>query len=546
MSDASSSSISVLGDLLDLQARTRPGAQALTDGSSSLTWLEYRTAAVDLAAELEAVGVGRGDRVAILLPKSVGSFVAVHAILRLGAVVVPVDWFAPPAHARDVIADAGVTAIVSDADDDVLAGIRPDDDTPVVVRPDATGVASDDGPATDATPVSPGSPDDDAYIVYTSGSTGRPKGIVHTHASALAYARAAVDLYGLDADDRLVNVAPLHFDQSTFELYAAPMAGAATIVLSDVMLRFPASAGDLVARERATVWYSVPHAITQLVTRGALDRHDLSSMRWVLFGGETFRTDALAEAMRAVPSARFSNVYGPAEVNQCTFHHLDEPPGDDEPVPIGRAWRVARLRVVDGSGSEVGSGEQGELLVSTSSMMSRYWNRPDLTDEAIVDDGDGRWYRTGDLVVRGADGSLVFRGRVDHQVKLRGHRIELEAIEAVVGEHADVDDCAVVLRRAGDANGNGGDGEDHLVAVVSPRLDDHRLAAVAEHARQRLPRYAVPSRFVDVPTVPRSRNGKIDRPGAADIADRAGDGWSSTGTAARATPRTTLDSRASR
>ena len=145
-----------------------------------------------------------------------------------------------------------------------------------------------------------------------------------------AYASRAVDTYGLTASDRLANIAPLHFDQSTFELWAGPLAGAAVVVVPDGVLRFPASLSDLVARERATVWYSVPYAITQLVTRGAPHDRDLTALRWVLFGGESFPPAALVAAQRALPHARFSNVYGPAEVNQCTFHHLDRPPTSPE------------------------------------------------------------------------------------------------------------------------------------------------------------------------------------------------------------------------
>lgn len=503
-------SCNVLNELLDHHADHRPEENALSDGTSRLTWRQYRARSASLAGALRDGGVDVGDRVAVHLPKSVDSFVAVHAILRLGAIVVPIDWFAPAAHVRSVIGDAVVAAIISTAETEELDELLPDvSSPPSVVAPTASA-----SPASRAVV----EPTQDAYIVYTSGSTGRPKGIVHTHASAIAYASAAVDTYGLTTADRLANVAPLHFDQSTFELYAAPLAGAAVVVLSDVILRFPASAAKLIEDEQVTVWYSVPYAITQLTHRGAIDGRDLSALRWVLYGGESFPPGALASSMRALPAARFSNVYGPAEVNQCTFHHLDEPPTTDEPIPIGSAWAAADLLLVDENDAVIEDQTPGHLLVSTTTMMSRYWRREDLTEASIVTMPDPRhpegsmpmrWYRTGDKVERRADGQFVFLGRFDHQVKVRGHRIELEAVEAVIVQHDAVTDCAVMVER--DADG----ADDRLVAVVCPRVDDAAMASIRQHLRARLPRYAVPATVVGLTSMPRTSNGKIDRPAVA-------------------------------
>lgn len=362
---------------------------------------------------------------------------------------------------------------------------------------------------------SPAGADDPAYVIPTSGSTGRPKAIVHTHRSALAYARAAADTYDLSSRDRLANIASLHFDQSTFELYAAPLVGASAIVVPDVVLRFPASLAELIERERATVWYSVPYVLRQLARRGALAGRRLA-LRWILFGGEPYPPEELAELMALVPDARVSNVYGPAEVNQCTFHHLEAPPAPDRPVPIGRPWAAATTVVVDperwaGEGpidppAVVGEGGSGELLVSTATMMRGYWGRPDLTAAAIVEAAvaggrPSRWYRTGD-VVSIENGELVFVGRVDHQVKLRGQRVELEAVEAALAELPGVRDAAVAVDRSGE--------EPVLVGlvVVDPATDER---AVRSALRRRLPAAAVPTRLAVTDTVPRSSNGKIDR-----------------------------------
>jgi amino acid adenylation domain-containing protein len=490
----------VLPDLLEVAVVHHPDALALTDGRERLTWRQYRDAAAALAAELAERGVGVGERVGVLMPKSARSFVAVHAIQRIGAVVVPVDWFAPAEHALDVLTDADAAAVVGPLTTARWQAVI--ERFGGVVDPAAIPVG--DATSGEQAPAHRGGSDDPAYIIYTSGSTGRPKGIVHTHESALAYARLAVETYDLGRHDRLANIAPLHFDQSTFELYAGPLSGATAIVVPDAAMKFPASLARLLASEGATVLYTVPYVIEQLVERGAID--GMPSLRWVKFGGESFTPASLRTAMRAIPTARFSNVYGPAEVNQCTFHHLDAPPSDDSPVPIGRPWPGVDVRIVVDGDVDAAADEIGELWVDAPTAMRGYWNRADLTDAAFVAEPGHRWYRTGDLVRR-VDDELVFVGRLDHQVKLRGQRIELEAVDAVLLAHPSVEAAVCFVDRSED--------DDRLVALVSPGLPTDVLDDIRRHAAGHLPRYAVPTVIEAVATLPRTSTGKADRPAAA-------------------------------
>ncbi|MEM9466162.1 MAG: amino acid adenylation domain-containing protein [Actinomycetota bacterium] len=500
-----------LSELLEV-APTDPDADALSDGTTRLTWAQYRDRVARTAAVLIDLGVAPGDRIGVHLPKSIDSFVTVHAVLRAGAAMVPLDAMAPPAATTTVIDEAGIDTLVSAAPASILeafgqAGVRsvvrlgaeegPVDGLVVRSRADVDAAAP-------AQPV-PVAPDDLAYVMFTSGSTGRPKGIAHTHASGLAYARHAVAAYDLSAADRMANIAPLHFDQSTFELYAAPLAGASVLVVPDPVLRFPASLAKLIEAERTTVWYSVPYLADQLAKRGALDDKDLSALRWILYGGEAFAPSALAAVMEAIPSAAVSNVYGPAEVNQCTIHNLTEPPVGDDAIPIGGAWAGSRLLVVDDDGADVVPGDAGQLLVATETMMRGYWGRPDLDERAFEERDGTRWYRTGDLVQARPDGALVFLGRADNQVKVRGHRIELEAVELVLAAQPGVDACAAIVVRPES-------GDDHLVAVVSPPAAADDVLAGAAAA---LPRYAVPQRAVGLDRLARTGTGKVDRAGVA-------------------------------
>jgi amino acid adenylation domain-containing protein len=508
-----------------------PSAECLTDGRTALNWADAIDRVARLSHLLERCGVAIGDRVGVRLAKSVDSFVAVHAVLRAGAVMVPLDPMAPAAQAIVVIEDAGVAVVIADRRSRDLELVLDATSVHSVVLPGAPadpGVVTnrtvrlfteDDLAAATPTPESRvASPADPAYIIYTSGSTGQPKGIVHTHASALAYAEEAARHYGLHGADRFANIAPLHFDQSTFELYAAPLVGAAVLVVPDPILRFPASLSEMIARERITIWYSVPYLLEQLSTRGGLAERDLSALRWVLFGGEAFAPGQLSTLMAQLPDATFSNVYGPAEVNQCTVYDLTEAPNDS--VPIGRAWAAADVRVVDPDDLTTPAVDKpGVLLVSTPTMMSHYWNRPDLTAASTITDPSGRWYVTGDLVDRNATGELVFLGRVDNQIKLRGHRIELEAIDELLRDVTGVDAGITIVRSIGD-------GDDVLVALVTPA--DSSLGAearsllaaeVAAELNARLPRYAVPSAVHVVAALPRTGTGKIDRGASTSFLD---------------------------
>lgn len=512
MAPSSTPVVRTLSDLLEAQAALQPDAEAITDGRTRLDWATYAEKSARLARTLADTGLRPGDRVAIRLPKSVESFVGVHAVLRTGGVVVPIDQFAPADYARGVIADADARLLLTSADASTVDALT--DGTSVAGVIDPIGDGDSEGrvigrPEAFSSPPHEGrppQPTDAAYIIFTSGSTGRPKGIVHTHASALAYARRAVDTYGLDETDRLANIAPLHFDQSTFELYAGPLAGAAVLVVPDGALRFPASTSKLIAEERVTIWYSVPFAARQLAERGALDRHDLSALRWVLFGGESFPAPALATLMRLLPGVRCSNVYGPAETNQCTFHHLDEPPDGSETIPIGTAWAGTDLAVVDG-GEVVDGAGTGELWISSPTMMREYWRQPEQTATALVQRDDlgsaTRWYRTGDIVRRRADSLLEFVGRTDHQVKVRGHRVELEAVELAIAARPGVEACSVMV-----------DGDTLAALVVPADLD---RAALLSGIRDTLPAYAVPHRVVGVDSLPRTGTGKVDRSASASL-----------------------------
>ncbi|MGI9602001.1 MAG: amino acid adenylation domain-containing protein [Acidimicrobiales bacterium] len=498
--------IDTLAQLVPEQARLRPNAPAVRCGDDEWSWAEFDDEVARTAGLLLRLGVGSGDRVGICLYKSMRTPLAVHAVLRAGAAYVPLDPQAPDPALAAVINDCGIEVVVTDQP----AAARLDRLSPLVSGLRAVLGGSPDGPFAsvgwddrgEAVATVAIEPDDMAYVMYTSGSTGQPKGIMHTHRSALAYATRAAATYQLVPDDRLGFLTPIHFDMSTFELFAGPMVGACTVVVGEAHLRLPASLSQLIQDQHLTTLYGVPFLFTQLLDRGVLAERDLSRVRWLLYGGEPFAAARLAEWMHLLPDCRVSNVYGPAEVNQCTHHHLDAPPAADEVVPIGACWEGAAGRVVDEDRRSIPAGEAGELEISAPTMMSGYWGRPDLTAERVsLDDSGRRWYRTGDLVVEGDNGEYCFLGRLDDQVKVRGHRLELTPVELAV---ASVDG----VRHAVAGVVPGAEGASELVAVF---VGSAETDAVIKSVAGSLPPYAVPTRVQAVPDLPTGSTGKIDR-----------------------------------
>ena len=350
-----------------------------------------------------------------------------------------------------------------------------------------------------------------AYILYTSGSTGVPKGIMHTHRSGLSFAEWAVETYNLTAQDRLSNHAPLHFDLSTFDFFAAAIAGACTVIIPEALTKFPANLSRLIQDEHISIWYSVPFALIQLMQRGNPTAHDLSSLRWILFAGEVFPTKHLRSLMQLFPGVQFSNLYGPTETNVCTYYHVAQIPEDtDETIPIGKACANIEDLVVDLEDQPVQPGEVGELLIRGGVVMKGYWGQPEKTAAGFYRRSqfgffEDLFYRTGDLVQMDAQGNYRYLGRKDRQIKTRGYRVELDEIEVALLSHPGVEEAAAYPIPDGS-------GSNLIQAAVTPKdgqvIEEPDLV---EHIGKRLPPYAIPV-HIDVLTIfPRTSTGKINR-----------------------------------
>ena len=510
--------IELLTDIVKNAAARYPDNTAYTDGKIQLSYRELDIRSSQLASQLLKFNLKTGDRVGIYMPRCVESVLAVYGIMKGGGAFVPLDPMAPAARSEFLIKDCGIKLVVTinsqtkklskilDRDTSIQAIIGTDQDLGPLCFSWHSIYQSQ--PHNFQLPTI--HPDDLAYIMYTSGSTGAPKGIMHTHKSGLNYAKLSAELYHLDHKDKVASHAPLHFDISTFSYFTAPLTGATTVIIPEAFTKLPASLSSLLESEKITVWYSVPLALIQMVTNGALEQRDLSSLRWVLFGGEVFPPKYLRELMKLWPQANFCNVYGPAEINQCTNYQLDSLPEADHQIPLGKIWFDAKYKIIDQNDQVVEIGAPGELVVETNSMMRGYWNNPDLTDFALfkTTDENGKqrvYYRTGDLVVENKQGLLTFQGRNDRQVKIRGYRVELDEVEAVLASHQCVEEAATFLIEENPQLLQIG------AAVIEVPNSNVNVKDLLIYCRERLPAYAVPDRIELMAEFPRTSSGKIRR-----------------------------------
>jgi amino acid adenylation domain-containing protein/non-ribosomal peptide synthase protein (TIGR01720 family) len=481
------------------QAARTPDDDAVLADDARLTYAELDRRVDALAGELRAAGVGRGVPVAVAIPRSAAQVVALLATHRAGGAYLPVDPEYPEER-RALLLDDGGAEVRVEADEDG----RP------VVRGRATSARGEHRAAARA--VDPdATADDAAAILYTSGSTGRPKGVVLTHGALVAYLAWSQEQHPLEAGDRMVAKASMSFDMALAELLAPLLVGATVVVAPPGAQRDPAQIAALVRDERATAIWFVPSMLGAYlaVAEETGDPTAWSSLRRVLAGGEALTAD-LADRWRAVTGVPLHNVYGPTETAVQVCHWTpgaDE--GDRAVVPIGRPLAGLRLHVLDDRLRPVPVGVDGELYVAGDQLARGYHDRPALTAGRFVAEPGGpegsRMYRTGDLVRWGADGGLEFRGRTDHQVKLRGNRVEPGEIEARIARFDDVAQAVVVVR----------DAAPRLVAYVVPAADGRRPDLAGElrtAAEDVFPSALVPDAFVVLDELPLSPNGKVDRP----------------------------------
>ncbi|WP_298500282.1 amino acid adenylation domain-containing protein [uncultured Algibacter sp.] len=510
--------ITTLIDIIKNSAALYPNNEAFKCEDVSITYKELDTKTSQLAKCLIDSGVEKGDRVGIYLNRCIETAIAIYGILKAGAAYVPLDFTAPHSRTRFLIDNCGIAFLVTsnnqkrkitslvDADSSLQGILGVSLDIPIKTTSwDFIYKTSLEN--YEAIKVSE---NDLAYIMFTSGSTGAPKGIMHTHGSGLNYAKLSANLYQVNSKDRVANHAPINFDISTFGYFTGPLAGASTVVITDAYTKFPVSLANLMDKENLTIWYSVPLALIQILLSGALDKINVNALRWVLFGGEVFATKYLKELIKKWPNVTFSNVYGPAEVNQCTYYNINSSTSLENQIPIGKIWNHTDYKILDPNDNEVSKGNKGLLVINSITMMKGYWNNKELTEKSFyikTDEENNKlvYYRTGDVVYENKDNDMIFVGRNDRQAKIRGFRIELDEIELVLLKHPSVKEASVIIVESENK-------KKELNAVILLFEDVNTTSKeLISFCKTNLPVYSIPERIQIFNSLPKTSSGKIDR-----------------------------------
>ncbi|UXY15519.1 amino acid adenylation domain-containing protein [Chitiniphilus purpureus] len=484
--------------LFEQQAHARPQATALLFGDTALSYGELNARANRLAHRLIVLGVGAESRVGIALERSVELIVGLLAVLKAGGAYVPLDPDYPAERLAYMAADSGISLVLTHA---AVRERVPLADALQVLALDAldlTGEADGDPPvAVHGEQL--------AYVIYTSGSTGRPKGAAVRHRALSACMGWMQRSYGLNASDTVLHKAPFGFDVSVWEIFWPLTAGARLALAAPGDQRDPARIIGLIRRHDVTTLNFVPAMLQAFLAHEGIEAQ--TRLRYVICGGEAMPAATQREALQRLAGVSLQNLYGPTET---TIHVTRWTCRDDgqHQVPIGRPIDGTHAYVLDHALHPTPRGVAGELYLGGELLGRGYLGRAALTAERFVadpfDDNGGRLYRTGDLVRWNDEGQLEYLGRIDHQVKIRGLRIELGEVEAQLLAQPGVREAVVVAQEA--------PGGSRLVGYVSAQ-PGHMVGpeALRTQLARALPDYMVPGVMMVLDALPLNANGKVDR-----------------------------------
>ncbi|OZF56627.1 AMP-binding protein [Rhodococcus sp. 14-2470-1a] len=474
-----------------------PDRVAVHTAHQDVTYAELHAEALTLAGSIAGTGA---SVIGVLVDRSVSSYRAILAGLYAGTTVVPLQQSFPAARLRRMITDAGVEIlVVNDESGDLPIELR---------RAGAPQPTLSSEPSSDA--VALAEPEevaggDTAYILFTSGSTGRPKGVPVTHDNTAHYFGLLDDRYDFAPTDVFTQNFDLGFDCAFFDLFCAWGAGATLAVAGPHDYRdMPA----FVSKNAVTVWFSTPSAIALVRRMGGLTEGSMPSLRWSLFAGEALGARDAAEWHRAASNSTVENLYGPTELTITIMAHRLEVQSTDDTVgsvPIGRLHEGHSALLLTPEGDV--HPEEGELLIAGPQLTAGYLDSDDDAGRFFHHDGL-RYYRTGDRVRRGADGTFDYLGRLDSQAQVRGVRVELAEVDAAVRTCPGVEDAVTVTMPV--------DGTVELAVFFTG--ENVPPAALARDLRAVLPAAVVPRRFTHLDEFPLNSNRKIDRRALAEAA----------------------------
>lgn len=347
---------------------------------------------------------------------------------------------------------------------------------------------------------------DPIYIMFTSGSTGDPKGVTVPHRGVIDYAEWVVRTFGIDSSSILGNQAPFYFDNSIFDIYSTMMTGAKMVIIPETLFMFPVKLPEFVRDNNITTIFWVPTVMINVANSGALAEVKMPKLKNVAFCGEVMPNTQLNIWRREQPQCTYANLYGPTEISDvCTYYIADREFADSDPLPIGRACENMRIIILNEKNELAKTDEQGEICVIGSGVSLGYWNNPSVTEKAFIQNPVNpyyleRIYRTGDLGYVNDEGLIMYLGRRDNQVKVKGNRIELGEIENAAMCVSGIKGACAVFDETS---------QKIVLFVESP--EEFKLRKLNLELKKYIPQYMLPGALVVMEKFPHTANDKIDR-----------------------------------
>ncbi|MBD2069683.1 amino acid adenylation domain-containing protein [Leptolyngbya sp. FACHB-671] len=500
-------------ELFEAQVRQRATAIALQFGDQQFTYQVLNQGSNQLARYLQRLGVSAGTCIGICMESSVKAIASMLAILKVGGAYVPFDPSYPSERLHFMMEDAGITVVLTQAD--WADSLQADNVTVVCLEQEWNAIAQE----SDENLSTPCTSDQLAYVIYTSGSTGTPKGVMVPH-QAVNRLVCETNYVQIEPSDRIAQVANLAFDAATFEVWGALLNGAQIIGIERDITLSPTDFVSELQQQNVSILFLTTALLNQTVSQIP---NAFQSLKYLLFGGEMANVDRVRSLLEHGKPQHLIHVYGPTEnTTFSTGYEVQDIPENATTIPIGQAIANTQVYLLDAHLKPVPAGVSGEIYLGGDGLAKGYLNCPELTAERFVASPFGRrgeetpnsqppapnpqLYKTGDRALYRSDGNLEFLGRTDHQIKIRGFRVELGEIEMAIARHPTVQTAVVIVREQ-----NGDPQNRQLIAYVVPKAIILTERELRSFLKQKLPSYMIPAAFVVMDTLPLTANGKVDQ-----------------------------------
>lgn len=488
-------------DYLERTIRLFPDKIAIQDSERRITFSELWDTAKCISNSIVAMGIVKNSPIGVFIPKGCRMVESFAGINMCGCFYVPLDTKSPDARVSSILATLEATCVITDkAHVTQLSGFY--DGKVLVIEDVIASVSFDGGDKICALQIDT----DPVYSIFTSGSTGNPKGVVVSHRGVIDYVDWAVETFHIDHTTIIGNQAPFYFDNSTLDIYLMYATGATLNIIPESCFAFPAKLVDYMNEHQINFVFWVPFVLVNVANMDILKSKKLQYLKDVFFAGEVMPNKHLNYWRKYLPDCRYVNLYGPTEITvDCTYYIVDREFSDDEPLPIGKPCRNSGVLILVDRQREAKKGEQGELCVRGSSLALGYYNNPDKTALAFIQNPIQNHYPetiycTGDIVYENERGEIMYVGRADSQIKHNGYRIELGEIETAILGTEMVDNCCVIY-----------DYKNKKIVLFYQSDSELNVAEFRKVLLTKIPRYMLPSEYHREALLKQNSNGKIDR-----------------------------------